>query len=220
MLTLCAVAERIAILGSSRGIGFSIAKNLESETKLLLVSRKWDETVFPKAQKLKADLTKDADLPTLLNALEDFAPTRIFYVAGGGPFGEYSSKSFKDHLWALQLNLLTPARILHWSIKSRAKQIVFFGSAIAEEADPFSSSYSAAKHGLVGLVESVRQEKPPIDVRLYSPGYTATELLPKSAQEKFSSELLSPDAVAQDFLKWAFSESQEHHRVFRLARRQ
>jgi len=215
MLTLCTVTERIAIIGASRGIGSAISLALESQHELLLVSRKWSAP-NSKSERLSLDLAKEDDVEILLSHLQSFKAMRIFYVAGGGPHGDFYKKEFKDHQWAWRVNLLTPARILHWGLNQTfIKQMIFFGSAIAEsQADPLAASYASAKHGLVGLIKSVWGEKPSCDVRLYSLGYVATDLLPKNVQEKLKPKLEEPGVIVHDFIKWAFSDGVEPHRIF------
>jgi short-subunit dehydrogenase len=100
-------------------------------------------------------------------------------------------------------------------------QLLFVGSAIAEDKpDPLAASYAAAKHALKGLVGSVAAEleadrKGPKDktasadrgalqvqVKLFSPGYMDTDLLPKDAWPRRKSGLLqSPSEVAKDLVR-------------------
>jgi short-subunit dehydrogenase len=216
MLTLFAVTERIAILGASRGIGRAIARGLEDRAELLLVSRRWEASGAGRSKKISLDLTREDHWSILENELATFRPSRIFYVAGGGPHGLFAEREFKDHLWAMNLNLLTPLRLLHWALRACVPQLIFFGSAVAEQKpDPLAASYASAKHGLLGLIESARAEGTgPTDLRLYSPGYTATDLLPPPAREKLPSRVLSPEEVAEDFIPWAFSNPVEGHRIF------
>ncbi len=218
VLTLCAVTERIAILGASRGIGAAIAQQLQNSADLLLMSRKWNSDPVPRVQKISTDFTHEPDQQKAFTLLKEFSPHRIFYVAGGGPHGNFAKKEFKDHLWAYKLNLLFPAQLIHWALdqkNSDIHQIVIFGSAIAEnQPDPQASSYSSAKHGIFGLVRSLVGEALPIDLRIYSPGYTATDLLPEPAQNKLKGRLLDPHDVARDFLAWAKTPNAEFHRIY------
>ena len=78
MLILCAVTERVAILGASRGIGLAIAKILENEADLFLVGRKIQEAEITKATKLAFDLTDESNFALLFSELKKFSPTRLF----------------------------------------------------------------------------------------------------------------------------------------------
>ncbi|NQZ19320.1 MAG: SDR family oxidoreductase [Bdellovibrionales bacterium] len=109
-------------------------------------------------------------------------------------------------MWALQVTYLTPARILHHFLSKpgSVKQMVFVGSAIADSsADPMASSYSSAKHGLKGLIDSINAEDPDIDVRIFRPGYIDTAMLPPQASpRKEGLPLLSPEEAAKRFVQW------------------
>ena len=78
------------------------------------------------------------------------------------------------------------------------------GSAIADEkADPGAASYAAGKHALKGLVDSIQEEKPHLDLRIFRPGYVDTELLPPQAKPRKEGKIiLTPDEAAQIFVSW------------------
>lgn len=220
-------SEKIAILGSSRGLGLAIADEAlkKLKAKLLLSSRKVeslkDNTFFlensSSLQLLPLDFTKPLSLESLLSTFREFQPTRIFYCAGGGPYGYFSEKSWASHSWTLTLNLLFPAELLHTLLSERSihfkklQQIIFIGSAIAESnPDPRAASYASAKHGLKGLLHSIILENtaPDVDLRLYSPGYMDTPMLPPQAKPRLNGNFIaSPQSVAQDFMQWALQKS-------------
>ena len=80
------------------------------------------------------------------------------------------------------------------------------GSSVAEDkADPGAASYAAAKHALKGLLESVILEKPDLDVRLFSPGYMDTGMLPQNAWPRQQGLAEDPDAVARRLWQWSNS---------------
>ncbi len=205
--------EKIAILGSSRGLGASLASVIaesQPNAKLFLISRTLPPIQNDQVVCYKCDLTKQDQIKGVYNFLSLNELTRIVYVAGGGPWGKYAQKDWKDHQWTLQLNLLTPAWLMHELIKNKdyqwrsLNQIVFVGSAIAEsKPDPNAASYCAAKHALKGLALSVKQEYPEFDLRLFSPGYMDTMLLPPSAwPRKQADQVKSPREVAERLWAW------------------
>jgi len=184
---------RIAILGASRGLGAELVKRIHldaAESVLLLASRKESELQqLARAQDwlVPADFSHGESQEKLLQVLREFKPEVVFYVAGGGPFGTYGSKAWRDHAWAFELNLLFPARLLHALLSEvvfhpALQKVAFVGSAIAGlQPDPKASSYAAAKHGLRGLITSVQAENPEVDVFLFEPGYMQTAMLPPNA---------------------------------------
>jgi short-subunit dehydrogenase len=212
--------EKIALLGASRGLGASFLRygsQQSPETKWLLISR--NPVVVGKQEELATcDFSKEEGQLNALAALNRFEPDRIIYFAGGGPHGTYQSKSWKDHLWAWQVTFLFAARVLHFALsEGTPKQVVLIGSAIAEEAaDPNAASYASAKHALRGLVCSVRAESPRVDVRLYSPGYMDTEMLPPNAWPRQQGLVRTPDHVAQDLWSWIFKHDESGLRLYKI----
>lgn len=216
--------QKIAILGARRGLGRALAEKalrVSSDHRLFLCSRKVKElsTIAPFSESpqqllfFEADFTKTDTYEPLLNSLTGFNPTQIFYCAGGGPFGAFSDKPWHAHQWALQLNLIFPATLLHHLLSLKIKgaialeRLIFIGSSIAEsKADPFASSYAAAKHGLHGLIRSIIAEDScsDLDLRLYSPGYMDTGLLPPGARPRLDgSWIADPQKIADDLWDWS-----------------
>lgn len=209
--------EKIFILGGRRGLGASVARQWRArfpDHAMTVSSRKeWTSADF---QTQKWDLSRDTDVDGLCSFISEWKPQRFFCFAGGGPYGEFSQKNWKDHDWALKVSFMAPAQILHACLKANPEaQCVFTGSAIAESApDINAASYSAAKHALKGLISSIKSESPQKDVRLYSPGYMNTDMLPKNAAPReIQSDLLTPDEVASDFIQWALNPEASWHRA-------
>ncbi len=213
----------MAFLGCSRGLGRAVTLEMDQQGHLeqaLLCARK-QESLSTLATELKCDseievldFSQRPSVEILLAALRTHRPQRIFYFAGGGPYGLFASKAWKDHLWALQVSFLTPSEVLHRLLSDQqfdfVKQIIFIGSRIADSRpDPMASSYASAKHGLKGLVESLQGEDLGVDLRFFRPGYMNTDLLPKNAgpRTQGTSEVLEPQNVAKDFVKWALDPS-------------
>lgn len=227
---------KIAILGASRGLGaeLSVLCAQTPEVKgTLLISRKqenlaqlklrlapWNEDdnrtrfeIFP------SDFSREQEQERSLQALKRFSPTHVFYMAGGGPYGTFDSKEWKDHMWAYQVNLLFPARLALWALQwknqhSEFKQLMYIGSSVAEnQADPMAASYASAKSGLLGLYRSLIAEGHKLDIRLFSPGYMDTELLPKGAKPRQQSgKLWLPEVVASKLWHWSQTEDVHGHR--------
>jgi short-subunit dehydrogenase len=201
--------KRWILFGASRGLGFQVAKLLaqNSENETLIVSRRTPVESLERTKHFFADLSQ-VDWPSKLSELEKFNPTHVLYCAGGGPYGYFQTKNFKDHQWAWRVSFEAAAQVLHWSLQqSQIKQLCFVGSKIAEsQPDPGAASYCAAKHALKGLIESVQKEqsdkdlKP--DLRLFSPGYMDTDLLPANAWPRQQNRVEDPAAVAQKLVQW------------------
>lgn len=205
--------EKILILGARRGLGFEILKLWKSRfpnDEISASSRQSFEYLDTKT--FRCDLTVNDDVENLLQTVTQLSPQKVFYIAGGGPYGRFSEKQWKDHQWSLQLTLLTPMRLLHHCLQqSFLEQFIVVGSSIAEaKPDPGAASYASAKHGLNGLLSSLQSETD-LDLRLFSPGYMKTSMLPQSAQLKINAPIEDPALVAGQFIDWVQNPQASWH---------
>ena len=164
------------------------------------------------------DFSRDADQDKVIELARSFNPTRLFYFAGGGPFGAFSEKNWRDHEWALKVNFLFPAKLIHVFAKDpqNLKQLIVTGSAIAEaKPDENASSYSTAKHALKALFENLQKEKLILDLRLFSPAYMNTDLLPQKSWPRELEKVLDPTEVAKMFCSWALDPEGSRHKILK-----
>ena len=206
--------SRMAFLGCSQGLGRAVALQSPEGERLFLARSK--ENLMSLAKEVKGEVVCiDFSGPSdeLVAVLDRFCPTHIYYFAGGGPFGAYHEKSFKDHEWAFNVSFKTPARLIHWSLRENIQQFVVVGSAIAESSgDIKAGSYAASKHALLGLCQSIWLESEHFDLRLFSPGYMDTELLPLNARpRKLGIELGDPKELAGVFWNWVLTREAKKH---------
>ncbi len=206
--------KRAFILGSSRGLGSALAK--------LITERGYPTTGF--ARKLskyathpqQTDFTKPEDQEKTIQQILEQATLedKLFYVAGGGPYGPFANRSFKDHEWAWDVTFKFPAKLLHALAKTKPLQTILVGSAVAESnPDPHAASYAAAKHALKGLVLSLQKEYPQWDLRLFSPGYMDTDMLPRNAPVR-AHAICDPADIARDLWDWSLTPATEGHKVY------
>jgi NAD(P)-dependent dehydrogenase (short-subunit alcohol dehydrogenase family) len=208
--------EKIFIIGARRGLGKEILQQWQSaypEHIIAATSRREWQT--PVAETFIFDMSLTDQVEQLLKKIEMFLPNRVFYVAGGGPHGAFSEKPWKDHVWALQVSLLSPLRILNFCLQlSSVEQFVAVGSSIAEsQPDPYAASYAAAKHGLKGCISSLQGEELHKQVRLFSPGYMSTDMLPIQAQRRIGQDapVDSAQLMAKLFIDWAQNPKASWH---------
>jgi short-subunit dehydrogenase len=206
---------KIVLLGASRGLGAATQKIYESRGREVIA--------FSRTSKNPLDFSKTESASLSISQVQKECPTHLIFFAGGGPFGDFAKKEFKDHEWAFRLCFLFPAQLLHQILKSpqdwpALKQICFIGSAVADsKADPGAASYAAAKHALKGLVTSVQREPHgSLDIRLFSPSYMDTHLLPKNAwPRQEGGRVHSPEKMAEFLVSWLeSSQSANQHQVF------
>jgi short-subunit dehydrogenase len=204
--------SKVFIIGGRRGFGKSIGE-IWSQTvpqiKLVTTSRVAGANYI-------FDLAKEESVTALLKTLDDEQPDHVVCAAGGGPYGEYIKKDWKDHSWSLSVTLLSPMRIAHHLLQSTyCRQMILIGSAVAEaDADKYAASYCAAKHGLRGFVGTLALETTDKDIRLFSPGYMATDMLPVNVASKTGKVPAKPQDVAQYFVDWALTSKAAWHKIY------
>lgn len=202
------------ILGASRGLGYELSKTAASQgARVTGFARKGEllatlEQEFQSFSARIADFTRPEGQQTVLSYLTEQPIDKIFYVAGGGPYGPFEKPDWKDHEWAWEVTFKFPAKILHTLARMPQKpQIILVGSSIAEaDGDPKAASYASAKHALRGLQQSLNKENPEWDVRLFSPGYMDTDMLPASAPVR-AQGVYSPRQIAEELWSWSLDPS-------------
>lgn len=189
--------EKWILLGAGRGFGLSFSKLVKMRYPAL--------SLFIASRTVNGfDFSKTDLFEYYAEQIVDFGADRIFYFAGGGPYGPFSNFEWKDHMWSMNVTFGFPAYLLNYLGKqhSRLRHLVFIGSAIAEsQPDPGAAMYCASKHALKGLIETLNQEGYPIPITLFSPGYMNTQMLPKSAWPRERGLVSEPETVAEQLLQ-------------------
>jgi NAD(P)-dependent dehydrogenase (short-subunit alcohol dehydrogenase family) len=160
------------VTGAGRGIGRGVAVRLAREGyRVALTARSEDQL------KETADAVGvDAALVLPGDMLDPSTPDRVIgeVEAGWGPLdvlvvnagaGESAPIArMPDDMWArqLELNLTAPFRCVRRAVPHMVEQdwgrIVVIASLAAKRGEPYIAAYTAAKHGVLGLVRSVAAE--------------------------------------------------------------
>ncbi len=213
--------NRVLILGASRGLGAALVKVASDEgAQVFGVSRKEPLLTKMRAELanfdyMVADFTRPEDQTRVLELLDEKNFHRVFYIAGGGPYGKFGEMKWSAHEWTWDLNFHFPARLLHHlSRQPSPPQMILVGSSVAEsEPDPLAASYCAAKHALKGLYSTLCVEMPMWDLRLFSPGYMDTEMIPRNAAPR-KQGVYDPVHVARDLWLWSLTPEATPHKIF------
>ncbi len=113
--------SRPLVLGASRGLGLEVMSRFPDAVGC---SRKSENSI---------DFSKEGAVSAILELIKVHNPDAIFYVAGGGPHGDFFSKPFHSHKWAYQVNYFTPVALAYELIAQNYEgALVYIGSAIAE----------------------------------------------------------------------------------------
>jgi NAD(P)-dependent dehydrogenase (short-subunit alcohol dehydrogenase family) len=191
------LAGRVALVtGSGRGIGRAIALAYAREgAKVAITSRtrtELDEVAAEiaalggEAFAVTADLLNGAEIKAMVEAvIAHFGQLDILYNNGGGLTGDLSrmlALTHDDDLFDRNvfLNLHSAYYATRAALPQMVKQnygrIVFQGSGYAKVGGGLIS-YSAAKHGLIGMMRAMAYQVPStITVNTICPGWTNTSL--------------------------------------------
>ena len=177
--------RKVLVTGSSDGIGRSITLSLlNSGAKVIGLAR--DHSKFdPETKnyiKYKTDFSNEEILlNTIAKIIKDHKDLDCLVSnAGFGKFGTletFSSKEINDFIFTnLTSHMILTNKILPHLKKIRKGNIIFIGSESALKGGKNGSLYSAAKFGLRGFSQSIREEScsKNIHVSLINPGMVRT----------------------------------------------
>ena len=177
--------RKVLVTGSSDGIGRSITLSLlNSGAKVIGLAR--DHSKFnPETKnyiKYKTDFSNEEILlNTITKIIKDHKDLDCLVSnAGFGKFGTletFSTKEINDFIFTnLTSHMILTNKILPHLKKIKKGNIIFIGSESALKGGKNGSLYSAAKFGLRGFSQSIREEScsKNIHVSLINPGMVRT----------------------------------------------
>lgn len=164
--------RRVAVVtGAGRGIGRGVAVRLsERGYRVALSARSADELAATaqlcpgEALVVPADLLDPAAPDRLVGAVEEAWGAPSVLVANAGEGLSAPIARFPDEMWdrQLALNLTAPFRCVRRVVPAMVDagwgRVVVVASMAAKRGEPYIAGYTAAKHGVLGLVRSVAAE--------------------------------------------------------------
>ena len=182
------------VTGSSRGIGKAIAEALAAAGhRLLLTARDTDGLARVAADlrargatvvTLAADLREAGSPATLVTTAErELGPVdAVVSNAGTAPSDKVENTTPAMLRETFDLHVGAPlgfARAVVPAMKQRGSGcLLHLASTAGLRGYPFTSAYTAAKHGMVGLSRALHAELAPAGVRVYAlcPGFVDTDI--------------------------------------------
>lgn len=164
-------ARTCLVTGASRGIGAAVAAALSADGhRVALVAR--DAAALEEVRRglpsaalsVSADLTDPAQLEAAVGRVEgEWGPVEVLVSnAGAGFAAPLVDTSDDDWSRMLELNLTAPfrlvRRVLPGMLESGWGRIVVVASVVAKRGEPQVAAYTAAKHGVLGLVRAAAAE--------------------------------------------------------------
>ncbi len=176
----------VLLTGASRGIGAVLARELvEKGARVALTARSADElealaaTLGDRAAAVPGDVTKKADRARMLRATEKaFGPVDILINnAGFDEWSPYTALAPKDIARMIELNLTSTILLTREALpgmrERRRGHVVNMASTAGKNMVPYTVTYSATKHGVIGFTLSLRAELigTGVSASVVSPGY-------------------------------------------------
>ena len=208
---------RVALVtGASSGIGRAVALRVgEADATVIAVGRDAGrlERVAEEAgdatrvRGVVCDLTDEAQIRELADrtAADPGTLDILVHCAGTIEFGTVTDTGVDQLARVVRTNLLAPYALTHAVLplleRSRG-DIVFVNSSAGIRSSAGVAAYGAAKHGLRGLADALRDEVNPLGIRVTSiyPGRTRTPMqvavLQWEGREEPAERLLDPDDIA------------------------
>ncbi len=179
------------VTGASRGIGAAIAAALSADGhRVALLGRDRAALEAVAAQLPGASLVVVADV-TDAGAVDDafgqlerhWGPVEVLVLSAGAGFAApLADTSDADWSRMLELNLTAPFRYLRRALPSMTERgwgrVVVVASVVAKRGEAQVAAYTAAKHGVLGLVRAAAAElaRTGVTVNAICPGYVDTPM--------------------------------------------
>jgi NAD(P)-dependent dehydrogenase (short-subunit alcohol dehydrogenase family) len=200
------------VTGAGRGIGQAVAARLAADGfRVALTARsrdQLDETARlcgGETLVLPADMLDPATPDDVVSQVESaWGPVDVLVANAGA--GESSPVArMSDEMWQRQidLNLTAPFRCVRRVVPSMVDRqwgrIVVLASVAAKRGEPYIAAYSAAKHGVLGLVRSVAAElaRTGVTVNAVCPAYVDTPMTDGAVETIVSTTGRSPEEARQ-----------------------
>ena len=207
---MTATNTSVALTGGAHGIGRAIARHFASAGARVAVGdidgeavRRLADEIGDSAIAVSLDVTdRDAFIAFLDAAEQRHGPLEVMVNNAGvdwvGPFHEEPDEISRRELDINLMGTILGTRLaLQRMLPRRHGHVVNVASGVGRVPLPGSAVYSASKHGIVGLTESLRMEYRGSGVRftVVHPSQVETAMIDGQAQPRLL-PVVSPDDVA------------------------
>jgi NAD(P)-dependent dehydrogenase (short-subunit alcohol dehydrogenase family) len=201
-------ARTCLVTGASRGIGAAVAARQSADGhRVALLGRDAGSLegvaagLPGPALTLAADVTDPPAVEAALQRLEgEWGPVEVL-VSNAGAGTAAPVVDTTDEAWArmLELNLTAPFRLLRRTLPAMTAQgwgrVVVIASVVAKRGEAQVAAYTAAKHGVLGLVRAAAAEvaRTGVTVNAVCPGYVDTPMTDETVAAIASRSGRSPE---------------------------
>jgi short-subunit dehydrogenase len=164
----------IVLTGASSGFGKGVARRVgASGASVVLAARRGEllddlareiESSGGRAISVPTDVSKQEDVANLAeSAISSFGRIDVWINnAGAGAVGRFTEVPLEEHVQVIETDLLGVLygsyRAMQHFLARHSGILINVSSVIGKVPSPYFASYAAAKHGVIGLSSSIRQE--------------------------------------------------------------
>lgn len=172
--------KQILLTGATGGIGLHTARLLKQSGARLFISGRDQEKLQAIARELileegsyaAADLTNEADVKHLIEQYFAYNSgiDALINASGIGIIKPIDQLEEADFLQTIHINLVAPFRLIKAVLPRMKEQkkglIVHIPGVLGKVPMAGAAAYAAAKYGLVGMLQSIREEIKRTDIRI------------------------------------------------------
>ncbi len=170
--------KKVLLVGATGGIGNAAAKLLSaSQAQLFLTGRKGDKLdqlklQFPEAEVLPMDLTQALEIEETGRVVAEKmgVPDIIINAAGIGIIKPVEQLSVDEFMLSLQTNLVGTFHLLKTFLpgmkEAKKGLIINIPGVLGKVPMAGAAAYSASKYGLIGMLQSLREEVKRTEIRI------------------------------------------------------
>jgi len=171
--------KKVLVIGASGGIGMRLAKLLTGSGAIVFITGRNQEKLavageqagIPSNRQFQMDLTNEASVFNTVATVQSEGPIDILINAAGiGIIKSMDTLSTEDFIQTLQVNLIgsfwVTKAILPAMKEAKKGLIIHIPGVLGKVPMAGAAAYSASKYGLVGMMQSIREELKRTEIRI------------------------------------------------------
>lgn len=173
--------KKVLLIGASGGIGMRLAKLLTGSGAIVFITGRNQEKLatageqigIPANRQFRMDLTSEKDVFDTIGAIQQDGPVDILINAAGiGIIKSMDTLTTEDFIQTLQVNLIgsfwVTKAVLPAMKETKKGLIIHIPGVLGKVPMAGAAAYSASKYGLVGMMQSIREELKRTEIRITS----------------------------------------------------
>lgn len=171
--------KKVLLIGASGGIGMRLAKLLTGSGAIVFITGRNREKLavageqagIPSNRQFQMDLTHEAAVYDTIGVIQQDGPIDILINAAGiGIIKSMDTLTTEDFINTLQVNLIgsfwVTRAVLPAMKEAKKGLMIHIPGVLGKVPMAGAAAYSASKYGLVGMMQSIREELKRTEIRI------------------------------------------------------